>query len=59
LKEPVLGFVDFFPIFKKIVLFISSLIFTVSLLLLTLDFVRSFPVLGGKLDYLLEIFLVF
>ena len=41
-KEPALGFIDFFNCFLISILFISSLIFIISFLLMTLSFVYLF-----------------
>ena len=57
-KEPTLGFIDFFFLFKKKFL-IFSLIFIRSFLLLTLHFVLLLLILlGGGLGCLFESFLV-
>ena len=40
-KEPVLGFIDFFPIFKISISFISSLICSIYFFLLTFSFACS------------------
>ena len=61
-KKLALGFINFFHCFFLIsLLFISSLIFTVSFLQLTLGFACSsfLILLGGRLGCLFEIFLIF